>query len=44
MAQFDNADKALFPNQFVNAQLLAKTLHNVVTVATAAIHSDAPES
>ena len=29
-AQFDNADNALFPNQFVNAQLLVKTLHNVV--------------
>ena len=25
-AQFDNADNALFPNQFVNAQLLVKTL------------------
>ena len=25
-AQFDNADYALFPNQFVNAQLLVKTL------------------
>src|ERR1700738_929294 len=36
-AQFDNADNALFPNQFVNAQLLVKTLHNVVTVPTAAI-------
>jgi len=23
-AQFDNADGALFPNQFVNAQLLVK--------------------
>ena len=25
-AQFDNSDDALFPNQFVNAQLLVKTL------------------
>jgi hypothetical protein len=38
-AQFDNADNALFPNQFVNAQLLVKTLHNVVTVPTAAYHA-----
>jgi multidrug efflux system membrane fusion protein len=36
-AQFDNADNALFPNQFVNAQLLVRTLQNVVTVPTAAI-------
>jgi membrane fusion protein, multidrug efflux system len=41
-AQFDNADDALFPNQFVNAQLLVKTLHNVVTVPTAAIQRGAP--
>jgi membrane fusion protein, multidrug efflux system len=43
-AQFDNADNALFPNQFVNAQLLVKTLHNVVTVPTAAIQRGAPGS
>lgn len=42
--QFDNADNALFPNQFVNAQLLVKTLHNVVTVPTAAIQRGAPGS
>ena len=41
-AQFDNADNALFPNQFVNAQLLVKTLHNVITVPTAAIQRGAP--
>jgi multidrug efflux system membrane fusion protein len=41
-AQFDNADNALFPNQFVNAQLVLKTLHNVVTVPTAAIQRGAP--
>jgi membrane fusion protein, multidrug efflux system len=41
-AQFDNADNALFPNQFVNAQLLVKTLHNVMTVPTAAIQRGAP--
>ena len=43
-AQFDNTDNALFPNQFVNAQLLVKTLHNVVTVPTAAIQRGAPGS
>ena len=41
-AQFDNNDYALFPNQFVNAQLLVKTLKNVVTVPTAAIQRGAP--
>ncbi len=41
-AQFDNADNALFPNQFVNAQLLVKTLHGVVTVPTAAVQRGAP--
>ena len=38
-AEFDNSDNALFPNQFVNAQLLVKTLQNVVTVPTAATNS-----
>ena len=41
-AQFDNTDNALFPNQFVNAQLLVNTLHDVVTVPTAAIQRGAP--
>jgi membrane fusion protein, multidrug efflux system len=41
-AQFDNPDFLLFPNQFVNAQLLVKTLNNVVTVPTAAIQQGAP--
>jgi multidrug efflux system membrane fusion protein len=41
-AQFDNGDTALFPNQFVNAQLVVKALHNVVTVPTAAIQNGAP--
>jgi membrane fusion protein, multidrug efflux system len=43
-AEFDNSDFALFPNQFVNAQLLVKTLSNVVTVPTAAIQTGAPGS
>ncbi len=41
-AQFDNPDYALFPNQFVNAQLLVKTLHDVVVVPTAAVQRGAP--
>jgi multidrug efflux system membrane fusion protein len=41
-AEFENSDNALFPNQFVNAQLLVKTLTNVVTVPTAAIQRGAP--
>ncbi len=41
-AQFDNADNALFPNQFVNARLLAETLQNVVTVPTSAIQRGSP--
>jgi multidrug efflux system membrane fusion protein len=41
-ARFDNADLALFPNQFVNAQLVVKTLHEVVTVPTAAVQRGAP--
>jgi multidrug efflux system membrane fusion protein len=36
-ALFANADQALFPNQFVNAQLLVDTLRGVVIVPTAAI-------
>ncbi len=41
-ALFDNTDNALFPNQFVNARLLVKTLQNAVTVPTAAIQRGAP--
>jgi multidrug efflux system membrane fusion protein len=41
-AQFDNANNALFPNQFVNARLLIKTLHDAVTVPTSAILRGAP--
>jgi multidrug efflux pump subunit AcrA (membrane-fusion protein) len=41
-AQFDNPDYALLPNQFVNAQLLVRTLHDVITVPTAAIQRGAP--
>jgi len=41
-AQFDNADNALFPNQFVNVRLLIKTLDNAVTVPTSAILRGSP--
>ncbi len=41
-AQFDNADNALFPNQFVNARLLVQTLKDVVTVPTSAIQRGSP--
>ena len=36
-ALFDNADDALFPNQFVNARLLVETLRGAVIVPAAAI-------
>jgi multidrug efflux system membrane fusion protein len=36
-ALFANEDRALFPNQFVNAQLLVDTLRGVTIVPTAAI-------
>jgi membrane fusion protein, multidrug efflux system len=41
-AEFDNADEALFPNQFVNVELLVKTLQNAVAVPTAAIQRGSP--
>jgi multidrug efflux system membrane fusion protein len=41
-ALFANIDETLFPNQFVNARLLVDTLHDVVTVPTAAILRGAP--
>jgi multidrug efflux system membrane fusion protein len=36
-ARFDNENEALFPNQFVNARLLANTLKNVVLVPSASV-------
>jgi multidrug efflux system membrane fusion protein len=41
-AQFDNADESLFPNQFVNAQLLVDTLKDASVVPTAAVQRGAP--
>ena len=41
-AQFDNADGALFPNQFVNIELLVDVLHNQVIMPNAAVRRGAP--
>ncbi len=41
-AQFDNADGALFPNQFVNIQLLQDTLQHQVIMPNAAVRRGAP--
>jgi multidrug efflux system membrane fusion protein len=41
-AQFDNTDSALFPNQFVNVQLLVDTLRDTAVVPTSAIQRGAP--
>ncbi|MFZ0509782.1 MAG: efflux RND transporter periplasmic adaptor subunit, partial [Methylocella sp.] len=41
-ANFDNLDDKLFPNQFVNARLLIKTLRGVVTVPSNAVQHGAP--
>ena len=41
-AQFDNTDSALFPNQFVNVQLLVDTLRDSAVVPTSAIQRGAP--
>jgi membrane fusion protein, multidrug efflux system len=43
-ASFPNTDNALFPNQFVNAQLLLKTLKQVVRAPVAAVQQGAPGS
>lgn len=40
-AQFANENNALFPNQFVNVQLIVKTLQNATIIATAAIQHGA---
>lgn len=36
-AIFPNADRALFPNQFVNARMLLDTIHQVMAIPTAAV-------
>ena len=41
-AQFDNTDSALYPNQFVNVQLLVDTLKDTPVVPTSAVQRGAP--
>jgi multidrug efflux system membrane fusion protein len=41
-AQFDNTDSSLFPNQFVNIQLLQDVLANQVIMPNAAVRRGAP--
>ncbi|MGH6819328.1 MAG: efflux RND transporter periplasmic adaptor subunit, partial [Methylocella sp.] len=41
-AYFDNLDDKLFPNQFVNARLLIKSLRGAVTVPSRAVQHGAP--
>lgn len=42
--QFDNSDLALFPNQFVNARLLVKTLTDQTLVPTAAVQHNGTQA
>jgi len=41
-AQFDNVDGALFPNQFVNMQVLVDVLKNATVIPTSALQRGAP--
>jgi multidrug efflux system membrane fusion protein len=41
-AEFDNSDESLFPNQFVNIQLLVDTKQDQMVVPTSAIQRGAP--
>jgi multidrug efflux system membrane fusion protein len=41
-AQFDNTDGALFPNQFVNIELLQDVLENQIIMPNAAVRRGAP--
>jgi multidrug efflux system membrane fusion protein len=41
-AQFENADGVLFPNQFVNIQLLQETLHDQIIIPNSAVRRGAP--
>ena len=43
-AQFENADLALFPNQFVNARLLVRTLRGQLLVPTGAVQHNGVQS
>ena len=41
-AQFENADSVLFPNQFVNIQLLQELLHDQIIIPDGAVRRGAP--
>ena len=41
-SSFENKENKLFPNQFVNARLLVRTLHDVVRIPNAAVQRGAP--
>jgi membrane fusion protein, multidrug efflux system len=41
-AQFDNSAESLFPNQFVNVQLLVDTMQGAAVMPTAAVQRGAP--
>jgi multidrug efflux system membrane fusion protein len=41
-AQFENRDGKLFPNQFINIQLLVTVLHDQITIPNSAVHQGAP--
>jgi membrane fusion protein, multidrug efflux system len=43
-AQFDNKDRKLFPNQFVNTRLLVNTQHNVTLIPSSAIQHNGATS
>ncbi len=42
-ALFDNKDNTLFPNQFINIQLVVDDLQNQVVMPNAAVHRGAPD-
>ncbi|KTD11781.1 multidrug efflux system, subunit A [Legionella gratiana] len=42
-AVFNNEEKKLFPNQFVNVKILVETLHNATVVPTAAVQHTTTE-
>jgi multidrug efflux system membrane fusion protein len=41
-ALFDNKDGLLFPNQFINVQLISNVLHKQIVMPNAAVHRGAP--
>jgi multidrug efflux system membrane fusion protein len=41
-AEFDNQDESLFPDQFVNAQLVVNVIHDATVIPTAAVQRGEP--